>query len=146
MGLEIKLATTEDKAEWFRLWRAYLNFYESHRSEEVYESSWERILDPTSPMFSYLAHLDGRVIGLSNFLYHTSFWEIEDRCYLNDLFVDPDVRGSGAGEALIEATYQHCKERGAAQLYWTTAHDNDVARGLYDKVATLTPFIKYNKS
>lgn len=145
MGLEVKLARSEDKAEWCRLWEAYLDFYETKLGSGVYETSWERILDPDSKMFSYLAHLDGRTIGLSNFLYHDSFWEAEERCYLNDLFVDPDIRGSGAGEALIEATYQHAMARGAVQVYWTTAHDNVVARGLYDKVAKLTPFIKYSK-
>ena len=145
MGLEIALARPEDEAEWRRLWTAYLEFYETSRPEPVFASSWKRILDPNTAMFSYLAHLDGKTIGLSNFLYHDSFWEEEDRCYLNDLYVDPEIRGSGAGAALIEATYAHCKSRGASQLYWTTAHDNDVARGLYDKLANLTPFIKYNK-
>jgi len=31
-------------------------------------------------------------------------------------------------------------------VYWTTARDNVIARGLYDKVAKLTPFIKYQVS
>lgn len=145
MGLEIRLAEPTDKSEWFRLWKAYLDFYKAERSDDVFDTSWTRILDSNWPMYSYLAHLDGKTIGLSNFLYHDSFWEADKRCYLNDLYVDPDVRGSGAGAALIEATYSHAKSQNAAQLYWTTAHDNKVARGLYDKLATLTPFIKYNK-
>ena len=145
MGLEIRLAEPSDESEWRRLWKAYLAFYETDRPSEVFDTSWARILDPDWPMYSYLAHLDGKTIGLSNFLYHDSFWEAEKRCYLNDLYVDPDIRGSGAGAGLIEATYEHMKTHGAAQLYWTTAHDNDVARGLYDKLANLTPFIKYNK-
>jgi len=80
---------------------------------------------------------------LTNFLYHTSFWEVEDRCYLNDLYVRPDTRGLGAGEALIQATVDHANTQGVDIVYWTTAGDNAVARGLYDKVARLTPFIKY---
>ena len=146
MALEIKLAAPADETEWRRLWHDYLAFYEAERPKAVYDASWARILDPDSELFCYLAHFDGRIIGLSNFLYHASFWEAEERCYLNDLYVDPDIRGTGAGAALIEATFEHSKARGAAQLYWTTAHDNTVARGLYDKVATLTPFIKYNKT
>jgi len=145
LGLVVKLARPEDEAEWRRLWKAYLAFYETERSDAVYDASWARIMDEGSKLFCYLAHLDGKTIGLSNFLYHDSFWEAEDRCYLNDLYVDPEVRGSGAGAALIEATYAHAKSCGASQLYWTTAHDNEVARGLYDKLANLTPFIKYNK-
>ena len=144
MGLEIAIAQKKDEQEWRRLWKAYLEFYETTRETSVYDASWARILDPHSKMFSLLAHLDGQTIGLSNFLYHDSFWEEEPRCYLNDLFVDPAVRGSGAGAALIEATHAHCVQNGGAQLYWTTAQDNHIARGLYDKLANLTPFIKYN--
>jgi len=44
---------------------------------------------------------------------------------------------------LIQATVDHAKSNGVNIVYWTTARDNAVARGLYDKVANLTPFIKY---
>lgn len=143
MALEIQNATPTMEQDWRRLWRAYLNFYHAERDETSYASAWARIMDPSEKMHSVLAFVDGTAVGLSNFLYHDSFWEPEQRCYLNDLYVDPDARGHGAGEALIGATVAHAKDAGAAQVYWTTARDNTAARGLYDKVANLTPFIKY---
>lgn len=146
MELQLKPASQDMEADWRRLWGLYLEFYKTSKPEEVYAASWARILDDNAPMYSVLAYAKGQAVGMTNFLYHTSFWEQEDRCYLNDLYVDPDARGLGAGEALIKATQEHANARGVNIVYWTTANDNTVARGLYDKVATLTPFIKYQMS
>ncbi|WP_421703922.1 GNAT family N-acetyltransferase [Aliiroseovarius sp.] len=145
MSLTIRPVTPEDRAEWSRLWDAYLAFYGLTRGPEVHDVTWARILDPGEEMFSLLAEQDGRVIGLANYLLHKSFWDIEPRCYLNDLYVDPDVRGSGAGRALIEALSAHAKDLGAVSTYWLTAEDNAPARGLYDTLAEKTPFVHYRK-
>jgi ribosomal protein S18 acetylase RimI-like enzyme len=72
-------------------------------------------------------------------------WAIGPRCYLEDLFVDPNARVNGVGRALIEAVYRAADAAGADQVYWLTAGDNARARALYDKVATVTPFIKYRR-
>jgi GNAT superfamily N-acetyltransferase len=146
MELQLKIASPEIEQDWRRLWEAYLAFYKTSKPEEVYAASWTRILDADAPMHSILAYADDQAVGLTNFLYHTSFWDVEDRCYLNDLYVNPDARGLGAGEALIQATVDHAKSNDVNIVYWTTARDNTVARGLYDKVSTLTPFIKYQVS
>ncbi|MEM9716101.1 MAG: GNAT family N-acetyltransferase, partial [Pseudomonadota bacterium] len=82
----------------------------------------------------------------ANYLYHDSFWEAEQRCYLNDLIVLPSARGKGVGESLIQYVFDESQAAGASMLYWTTAHENAVARRLYDRVSDLTPFIKYQKT
>ena len=52
---------------------------------------------------------------------------------------------TGAGRGLIEAVYAAADARGADQVYWLTQADNETARRLYDRVARLTPFIKYQR-
>jgi GNAT superfamily N-acetyltransferase len=143
MDIETRLVENGDYADWAALWHDYLAFYKTARPEEVFRESWSRILDPDEAMYSALAFHDGRAIGLVNFLYHRSFWNITDHCYLNDLYVDPEQRGGGAGAKLIAFTQAHAEAQNATQLYWLTAQDNAPARKLYDQVATLTPFIKY---
>jgi len=96
-------------------------------------------------MHSVIAWIGDEAVGLANYLYHDSFWEEEERCYLNDLIVLPSARGKGVGEALIEYVFKESQDAGASMLYWTTAHENVVARKLYDRVSELTPFIKYQK-
>ena len=69
-------------------------------------------------------------------------WEVEDFCYLEDLYTDPKVRGMGVGRALIKAVEDIAIAKGSKRLYWTTAPDNETARKLYDKVA-VTDRVQY---
>lgn len=142
--LDIRPLEAPDRDIWADLWRDYLTFYETSRGPEVYEATWQRIHDPDEAMFGALAVLDGMAVGLVHFLYHRAFWDIEDRCYLNDLFVRPETRGSGAGRALIAHVVADATSRNAARVYWLTHRDNAPARALYDKVAHLSPFLKYD--
>ncbi len=51
---------------------------------------------------------------------------------MNDLFVVEEARGRGVGRALIDASAEVARERGADHLEWATAPDNETARRLYD--------------
>ena len=53
---------------------------------------------------------------------------------MNDLFVAPEARGSGAADALIGACVERCRERGAVRLEWQTALDNHRAQAVYERV------------
>jgi len=46
---------------------------------------------------------------------------------------------------LIEAVYQAADSNGTPTVYWLTQDFNTAARTLYDRIATVTPFIKYNR-
>lgn len=64
---------------------------------------------------------------------------------MQDLFADTSVRGCGIGHKLVEAVYADADENNAAQTYWLTATSNKVAQKLYDRIATMTPFVKYRR-
>lgn len=143
MQIDIRAVADSDHGDWTALWTDYLRFYETDLPGDVYAVTWQRILDPDVPMHAALAFHGDTAVGLVNFLYHKTFWDIRDRCYLNDLFVSAGARGGGAGAALIRHVENHAAGRGAGEVYWLTASDNLTARRLYDRVARLTPFIKY---
>ena len=86
-----------------------------------------------------------QLIGLVHYIYHPHNWKIEDVCYIQDLFVSPNIRGTGVGRALIEAVYSASDEKKIATVYWLTQDFNKQARRLYDNIGSLTPFIKYNR-
>ncbi|HEY6347031.1 MAG TPA: GNAT family N-acetyltransferase [Bryobacteraceae bacterium] len=52
---------------------------------------------------------------------------------LNDLFVDPAARRSGAGTALLEAAADFARRVGAIRLVLSTELTNTSAQGLYEK-------------
>jgi GNAT superfamily N-acetyltransferase len=146
MSVTIRPLEPKDKQAWLPLWRGYLEFYETSVSDEVTEATWRRIIDPAGSIHGFCAvDADGKLIGIVHYLFHPVTWAVSDRCYLEDLFVSPDARGSGAGRALIEAVYRAADKVGADQVYWLTAHSNATARQLYDRVAQVTPFIKYRR-
>lgn len=146
MTLTIRPLTTEDRAEWARLWTGYLEYYQTSVPEAVYDSTFARLLGDDPQDFScLLAVVDGRPVGLVHYLFHRHNWKIENVCYLQDLYADPSVRGQGVGRALIEAVYAAADANGTPAVYWLTQDFNETARRLYDRVAQVTPFIRYNR-
>ena len=144
--LHIRAITASDRPEWGRMFTAYLTFYETSRPKEVYDSSFARLLSGEDTEFKGLIALkSGQAIGFTHYLFHRHMWSIENTCYLQDLYVDPARRGTGAGRALIEAVHSEAVKKGETGTYWLTQEFNTTARQLYDRVATLTPFVKYNK-
>ena len=146
MSLTIRRLTPQDEAAWRRLWTAYLDFYESSVPEEVYQTTFARLLgDDLSEVRGFLAEKDGQPVGLVHYLYHAHGWRTEKVCYLQDLFADPEIRGQGIGAALINAVYAQADADGAPAVYWMTQDFNTTARKLYDQIGVLTPFIKYQR-
>lgn len=135
MTTTVRKLEVADKERWLELFKAYIVFYESELSDEQFELTWNRIHSDFN-MNGLVAEQDGKIIGIAHYIFRPSTWAVEDFCYLEDLFVDPAVRGTGVGRALIEALTEIARSSGSTRLYWTTAPDNATARRLYDKVAT----------
>lgn len=145
MALIIRDLAAADRAAWDRLWQGYLRFYEAALPDEVSALTFQRLLAADEPMFCLVAERDGAVIGIVNCVVHRATWTKTHYVYLEDLFVDPEARGAGAGRALIEAVYARADALGATRVYWLTHESNATARALYDKVAKNAGFIQYRR-
>ncbi len=133
-----------DQAQWRPLWTAYLEFYKSGVSEAVYDATFHRLCSHQHPnQKAFVAIKGGDLVGLVHYIYHAHNWRLDDVCYLQDLYADPSVRGTGVGRKLIEAVYAAADTDGCPSVYWMTQDFNQEARKLYDRIATLTPFVKY---
>lgn len=146
MVTEIRPLRAGDEAEWRELWTAYLDFYETSVDAPVYRATFARLLsDDPNEFQGLVVERDGRLIGLVHYLFHRHCWRVENVVYLQDLYVAPEARGGGVGRALIEAVYAEADKARCPAVYWLTQDFNAPARRLYDRVARVTPFIKYQR-
>ena len=144
--LTIRPIASGDEAVWRRLWTDYLTFYGTEVDEAVYRTSFARLLsDDPRDYNGFLALRGAAAVGLVHYVFHRHMWRIENVCYLQDLYVDAEARGTGAGRALIEAVYGAADAAGCPAVYWTTQDFNATARQLYDRIGVKTPFIRYSR-
>jgi GNAT superfamily N-acetyltransferase len=144
--ITIRPLIQRDEADWRRLWTAYLEFYESSVPEEVYLTTFERLIDTENTQQCAALALQGNTpIGLVHWIYHPHNWKIEDVIYLQDLYADPSVRGTGIGRALIEHVYEIADQGETPTVYWMTQEFNSTARQLYDRIAAKTVFVQYKR-
>jgi GNAT superfamily N-acetyltransferase len=146
MTFTIRPLEARDEPRWRYLFDGYIRFYQSEVPQHVITAAFNRLLANEDGMAGLVA-VDGSgcVIGLANLVFHRSTWSPTWYCYLEDLYVDPGVRGTGAGRALIEATYAEADRRGATRTYWATQEHNATARKLYDRIGVLTEFVQYRR-
>jgi GNAT superfamily N-acetyltransferase len=140
----IQTLNSDDFAAWEPLWQGYLTFYKSQISDDTTATTFQRLTGGSEPMGGFLARdAAGCAIGLVHWIDHRSCWTIGNYCYLQDLFVAPDVRGNGAGRLLIAVVADAARKRGCSRVHWLTQHDNETAMHLYDRLATRSGFIQY---
>jgi GNAT superfamily N-acetyltransferase len=140
----IRDAYPADETAWRGLWAAYCAFYETTIPKDVTRTTWARILDPAQPVHGLVAVApDGGVVGFANYVLHPYTWGTQLACYLEDLFVAPDARRHGTGEALIRELIQRGERDGWARVYWHTREGNATARRIYDRLATPDDFVRY---
>ena len=142
---QVRRPATTERDAWERLWQGYLVFYKSSLAADITDELWRRIHDPDHEIECRIAvSRDDALLGLVHFFPHAHTWYQARVCYLNDLFVEPAIRGGGIGEALIEAVVTEGRKHGWAEIYWHTQVENQVARGLYDKITGGTDgFVNY---
>jgi GNAT superfamily N-acetyltransferase len=147
MTARIRRLAAKDKPAWLPLFKGYIEFYKATVADEVIEATWQRLIDGAPDFHVGLVATDDAdlPIGIAHILFHRSTWSMTHYCYLEDLFVEPTLRAKGIGRALIEAVYREADARACTRTYWLTQEFNYRARGLYDQVATKSPFVQYRR-
>lgn len=144
--IDVKLLTEADFQKWYPLWQGYLTFYKSELSDEMTKLTWARFHDGSEPIHAVGAFDQDRLVGFAHFIFHRSTWSANRYCYMEDLFVDPEIRGMGAGAELIKSVEVIAKKADCDRLYWVTQNNNETAKKLYDKVSQNSGFIQYRTS
>jgi GNAT superfamily N-acetyltransferase len=135
-GVEVSAVREEEFETLLPLISAYQRFYEVDDVDpDRNRFFFRRFLAPSEDGLLLAARDEGGVIlGYACLYWHFSSLQALETVLMNDLFVAPEARGRGVGRALIEATAEVARGRGAAWVEWSTAPDNHTAQRLYDSL------------
>jgi len=89
---------------------------------------------PEPRLTAFVAESDGAIVGYS-IVYETysTLWG-QPRLFIEDIFVLPEHRSTGAGFALFRAVTRHALDRGCTQMHWEALTWNKLAIDFYERL------------
>lgn len=84
--------------------------------------------------FADIAEIDGEPVGFALWFYNYSTFVGRHGIYLEDLFVRPSARGSGAGKALLANLAKRCVDEDLGRLEWSVLDWNAPSIAFYDSL------------
>jgi len=136
--MQVGAATPADLARLLPLIADYQGFYAGRpRGDDHNAAFFGRFIAPSAHGMIIGAFEDAA--GEPPAGYACLYWTFSsvsatDVVLLNDLYVRPERRGGGVGEALLAAAVQVSRDRGASHVRWFTSTDNHAAQRLYERV------------
>jgi GNAT superfamily N-acetyltransferase len=97
----------------------------------------DALFAPTPALFGLVSRVDGVVVGYALYFLNFSTWEGVHGIYLEDLYVRPDVRGSGIGKAMLIALAELAVERGYARVEWSVLDWNRPSIDFYEALGAV---------
>ncbi|RKS71714.1 ribosomal protein S18 acetylase RimI-like enzyme [Actinomadura pelletieri DSM 43383] len=123
----------EDVPEILRLIRELAEYERSLESVKATEEQVRESLFGDDPkVFAHVVEHEGRVVGFAVWFLTYSTWNGTHGIYLEDLYVEPGVRGVGYGKALLGELARIADERGYGRVEWSVLTWNEPAISFYE--------------
>jgi ribosomal protein S18 acetylase RimI-like enzyme len=145
MTTAIRQIEPGDRGAWGRLFRDYGVFYETSFDDAVLDGVWIWLMDAAHPVSAFVATDGGSPVGFAHYRSAPDTFTAARGWFLDDLYVDPDQRGKGLATALVDAVTAACTAGGGGTLRWITAESNTTAQRVYDRIATRSTWITYER-
>ncbi|MGK6323044.1 N-acetyltransferase family protein [Sphingomonas sp. DT-51] len=132
MTVSIRPAAPADVPVMLRFVRELAAYEREPDAVEATEPMMAEALFGASPAAEALiAERDGAPVGFALYFFTYSTWTGKRGLWLEDLYVTPEARGSGAGAALLRALAGVALDRGCARFEWTVLDWNTPAIDFY---------------
>jgi len=132
--MTIREATPDDVPAILQLVHDLATYEKEPDAVEATEEHFRAALFPETgapTTFAHVAEVDGEVVGMAVWYLTFSTWTGVNGIWLEDLFVQPDQRGSGIGRELLATLARTCVERGYRRLEWWVLNWNEPSIGFY---------------
>jgi GNAT superfamily N-acetyltransferase len=135
MAIEIRRAEREDAETLIGLIQALADYEEMEGpSEEARRRLLEHGFGDRPRYEAYLAWRDGEPAGIAITFETYSTFLAKPTLYLEDLFILPQARKQGIGQAIFRHLARVAKERDYGRIEWTVLDWNELAIGFYKKI------------
>ena len=142
--MKVEKLTKTDQEDWQSLYRGYADFYQMPMNEDILSSVWLWIFDENIKFYAIgVKTSKGKLIGFMHYREMPSPLRGSLVGFLDDLYVHPDYRGTGAVQLLFKELKGIAKKNGWPYVRWITATDNHRARAVYDKISETIDFVTY---
>lgn len=105
-----------------------------HEVESTVEDIEQSLFSEDSTAHCVICERAGEAIGFAVFFYNYSTWQGRNGLYLEDLYVTPEQRGSGAGKALLKHLAQHAVDNNLGRFEWSVLDWNTPAIEFYESI------------
>lgn len=137
----VRPATPSDVPELIRLVRELAVYEKEPQAATATEADFTASLFPPdgAPVaHAHVAEADGRVVGMALWFLSFSTWTGRPGIWLEDLFVEPEHRGTGLGRELLATLAALCVERGYTRLEWWVLNWNEPSIGFYRSLGAVS--------
>ncbi len=131
----IRYATPDDAGTILRF-ITELAIYEKaeHEVEATVESVTDSLFGLASVSQAAICERDGMPVGFAVWFYSYSTWLARNGLYLEDLYVTPDQRGTGAGRSMLRHLARIAVEKGCGRFEWSVLDWNEPAIKAYEAI------------
>lgn len=133
ISLEVRAATPKDLAG---IWQLMHGLAEYERMTEIItgtrEQLGEALFGERASVEALVAESEGRLLGYALFYPTFSSFRTRSRFWLEDLYVEPEARGTGAGRALLASLARLALARGHDRIDWHVLDWNQPAIAFYE--------------
>ncbi|WP_323123077.1 GNAT family N-acetyltransferase [Burkholderia alba] len=133
MTIQIRPAIPDDAAQILRF-IIELAVYEKAEEQVVttLDSIGRSLFGAASPARALMCEVDGAAAGFAVYFFSYSTWLGQPGLYLEDLYVSPRFRGSGAGKRLLQTLARIAVEHGCGRFEWSVLDWNAPAIRFYE--------------
>ncbi|NML74659.1 GNAT family N-acetyltransferase [Rhizobium sp. S-51] len=135
MNFTIRDATPDDAGTILRFITELAVFENAgHEVEATEESLKASLFGPGSVTGAAIIEADGLPAGFAVWFFNYSTWQAKNGLYLEDLYISPDYRGSGAGKRMLRHLAKIAVDKGCGRFEWSVLDWNEPAIRVYDAI------------
>lgn len=130
----VLLISVNDKPDWRFLFEGYADFYRTPMTDAIAEQVWSWLINPEHSLEGFMVRdQQNRALGIAHLRACPRSLSGCDIGFVDDMFIHPDARGSGAADTMVARLKELGIERGWPAIRWVTQHFNERGRAFYDR-------------